>query len=144
MTTTATPMTTTVGFTGTRQGMTQEQKTAVRDLLLQLRPTTVHHGDCIGADQEFHDLVRYYLTGTIIEAHPMEPATYRAYCKADVIHPAAAPLARNQVIVKQSDTMIATPAEACKPACLRGKGTWATINYTQKQGKRLFLLSGNI
>ncbi len=48
-----------VGFTGTRKGMTEFQKTEVRRLLTEYmhgRDMEAHHGDCIGADTDFHNI----------------------------------------------------------------------------------------
>ena len=44
-----------IGFTGTRQGMTAEQKSALRNLL-DGGAGDFHHGDCIGADSEAHGI----------------------------------------------------------------------------------------
>jgi hypothetical protein len=46
---------TSIGFTGTRQGMTAEQKSALRNLL-DGGAGDFHHGDCIGADSEAHGI----------------------------------------------------------------------------------------
>jgi len=43
-----------VGFTGTSQGMTRPQQEAVAALLLDPVPNEAHHGNCVGADAEFH------------------------------------------------------------------------------------------
>jgi len=49
-----------IGFTGTQQGMTQHQKDMV-ELILTFHKYTpgieeVHHGGCIGADEQFHTI----------------------------------------------------------------------------------------
>jgi len=59
-----------VGFTGTRAGMTSEQRTTVNRLLRELAPIWAHHGDCIGSDDQFHDLAK--LAGAKIMLHPPE------------------------------------------------------------------------
>jgi hypothetical protein len=55
------PTTRHIGFTGTRHGMTPAQRHAVSQLIAELAAGaafTAHHGDCVGADAEFHDLCR--------------------------------------------------------------------------------------
>jgi len=50
--------TTDIGSTGTRHGMTAEQRAAVAQLIVGLAAGvafTVHHGDCVGANAELHD-----------------------------------------------------------------------------------------
>lgn len=47
-----------LGFTGTRQGMTDYQQAQVRRFLVAYQCTILHHGDCIGADaQALLDLI---------------------------------------------------------------------------------------
>jgi hypothetical protein len=48
-----------IGFTGTRYGMTPDQRSAIARLIAETagpEPFFAHHGDCIGADAEFHEL----------------------------------------------------------------------------------------
>jgi len=45
-----------IGFTGARQGMTEGQKSALRDLLASHSGVVLHHGDAVGADAEAHDI----------------------------------------------------------------------------------------
>jgi uncharacterized protein YyaL (SSP411 family) len=49
-----------VGFTGTREGMTDAQQASVLRLLLELDPHGIHHGDSVGADAQSHDLPDSY------------------------------------------------------------------------------------
>jgi hypothetical protein len=44
-----------IGFTGTQDGMTDQQKSMLRDLL-DGGTGEFHHGDGIGADSEAHDI----------------------------------------------------------------------------------------
>lgn len=129
-----------VGFTGTRHGMTAEQRAAVQALLVKLAALDElcgHHGDCVGADAEFHDIVRPLARTVVI--HPPIDDAHRAFCKsADEWRPAITHLARNRCIVIESAVMIATPYEADRQ--LRG-GTWYTIDYTQKQDHPLAVVA---
>lgn len=45
-----------IGFIGTSKGMTPYQKQRVSELLRELTPALVRHGDCVGADTEFHQI----------------------------------------------------------------------------------------
>jgi hypothetical protein len=62
-------MTEHLGFTGTKAGMTKEQQKTVMWLLKEFEPINVHHGCCIGADEEFHDLVERWTT-IVRHLHP--------------------------------------------------------------------------
>ncbi len=126
-----------VGFTGTRQGMTEEQAASVRGLLCSLRPTEVHHGDAIGADSDFHNLVRTWCPDCVIHVHPCNLSDQRRFCQADVLYEVLPPLLRNSDIVKAADVMIATPAEAQEQ--IRG-GTWSTIRKARQAGKPLHIV----
>jgi len=50
-------LTTVVFFTGTREGMTNEQREAVREILFARDVFSAHHGMCVGADHQFHEIV---------------------------------------------------------------------------------------
>lgn len=114
-----------VGFTGTRRGMSRAQLDAVRYLLdevLLLNGFIAHHGDCIGADEEFHRICREPRGGPV--AIVIHPSTHhlRAFCEGDEVLDPMPPLERNRAIVAASDVMIAAPLDER----MRG-GTWATI-----------------
>jgi hypothetical protein len=126
-----------IGFTGTRHGMTSNQKRIVAHLLRKLQPFEVHHGDCIGADAEFHDLAKS--VGLII-VHPPNFATNRAFCKAALISKPKHYLVRNRDIVDSSDCIIATPASSVEE--VRG-GTWYTIRYARKMKKSVLIVFPN-
>src|ERR1700730_19108648 len=64
------------GFTGTRQGMTAEQKSALRNFL-DGGVGEFHHGDCIGADSEAHDIADECGYGIIL--HPPTNYSERAW-----------------------------------------------------------------
>lgn len=126
-----------IGFTGTRHGMSEEQRVAVMRVLedqldgamMAARLGFVaHHGDCVGADAQFHEIVLWGFRplGSWIDVHP-GPAgdRHRAYSSGyDRIHDPQHHMARNRAIVAVSNIMIAAPFE---PTPQKRGGTWATI-----------------
>lgn len=120
-----------VGFTGTREGMTDAQRAKVNRLLRELAPIWAHHGDCIGADDQFHDLAK--LAGAKIMLHPPEKAGLRAFRIGDDIAFEKPYLSRNQDIVNACEVLIATPKEAEEQTT---GGTWYTIRYARNQGRK--------
>jgi len=46
-----------IGFRGTRDGMTDQQKESLRQVLAEYQPDEFHHGDFVGADAEAHEIV---------------------------------------------------------------------------------------
>jgi hypothetical protein len=123
-----------MGFTGTRKGMTERQKAVFRDQLLALKPDIFRHGDCIGADADAHELVRKHCPKARIIIYPANSIGYRAFCKGDVARPMMNPLFRNKMIVEAAELLVAFPDT--KKERLRS-GTWATIRYARKIGKRV-------
>lgn len=118
------------GFTGTQRGMTQEQKETLRGILAG-RDGEFHHGDCIGADAEAHDIAVEVGLQPII--HPPDNPTKRAFKQArpriTFVRQAKPYLERNHDIVDETIELIATPGEGTPQ--LRS-GTWATIRYARK------------
>ena len=94
-----------IGCSGTRDGMTREQLLAVGrhvGRLLPLEPPVLHHGGCVGADRQFHDIFRAeYGNGVRIVIHPAgdQPADLCDWGDADELLPARPSLERNRDIV---------------------------------------------
>ena len=123
-----------VGFTGTQKGMTARQKTDFADWLPRLDALQFHHGDCIGADAEAHDVADDLGVVTVI--HPPIIMVKRAFKDGDTILPSKEYLERNHDIVEVADILIACPSG---PEELRS-GTWATIRYAMKRGVNTLIL----
>lgn len=125
-----------VGFSGTREGMTALQRAHVRELLRGLAPAEAHHGDCIGADEQFHLLV-YYDNGPRVVGHPPSNNQMRAYCGFDFCHVPKPYLERNRDIVDEVDVLIACPKSDVEE--LRS-GTWATVRYARTLGRKIYFV----
>lgn len=131
-----------VGFTGTQRGMTERQVKKFLAFLSRgrLQITEFHHGDCIGADEESHILVAQVLGADKIYIHPPEDDKKRAYMKSPHVARVRPYLERNRVIVNATDVLIAAPKTMVRPTNLRGQGTWSTIIYAEKHGKKVIFL----
>lgn len=129
-----------IGFTGTRHGMSSEQHAR---LVLEIDRVVdiddwfiAHHGDCVGADAEFHAIVRPLPNGQIV-IHPglSSDSLVMAGCLGDWNRPANTYLARNQDIVNESHVMFAAPPTN---QMHEYGGTWRTIRMATaalKKGK---------
>lgn len=138
------------GFTGTRNGMTSEQRTAVNRFLKgyihgviegvarredDTEQITGVHGDCIGADVDFDAICKTLWIPTKIR--PCTFANMRANCDAEELAEPKAPMARNRDIVADADIMIACPPN--KERIKSGSGTWATIGFAEKANKPIYI-----
>jgi len=129
-----------IGFTGTRNGMSDAQKTALVALLKKYTTrdnVTVHefhHGGCEGADLEAGAIASKLKYHIVI--HPGGATYLPKGIKAAVKDPKPN-LVRNQDIVNAVDLVIAAPRTSTEE--LRS-GTWATIRYAKRQNKALRML----
>lgn len=128
-----------IGITGTKEGMTYEQYEVYKKYSNMIGKYTLHHGDCIGVDCE----IQYYTssnTGNHIVVHPPENKKYQCYRRTTdnmTILKSKDYLERNKDIVNDSDVMFACPKE--NEEQLRS-GTWATIRYSRKMKKPLYII----
>lgn len=132
------------GFTGTRDGMTPQQKWAVRCLLLD--GTHFHNGCARGSDSE--SAIIAWLLGIPITAHPASNVNWydRVHIRAQEVREPMPPLVRNKIIVEESTKIIATPKETYeypRGGPPRGSGTWATIREARRRQKPLLLVWPN-
>lgn len=124
-----------LGFTGTQQGMTEDQKMAFEDILA-CGAKVLHHGDCRGADAQAWRLARTHGFKTV--CHPPNVPKKRAFTMPNEETREELPyLVRNQRIVDESEILIATPKGFEEE--LRS-GTWATIRYAQRRKKPVVII----
>lgn len=123
-------MTVRVGFTGTRVGMTPDQRLTVAALLDDVSISWVHHGDCIGADADFHRIAR--AQGLKIKGHPPTEPALRAWCDFDEIAEPKPYLDRDRDIVAETAWLIATPKESVRRSY---GGTWRTVGFASEATK---------
>lgn len=121
-----------IGFTGTREGMSQNQKEQFILKCDELGITEFHHGDCEGADAEAHDIVREFFPHVWIEVYPPKSTYRQAFRKGDKHHPPESYLTRDYKIVQNTDFLIGAPKSDTE---IIRSGTWTTIRYGRKLKK---------
>jgi len=133
-----------LGFTGTRrEGFpTINQIAAVNTLItLVIHPQNVHHGDCIGSDEWFHQAMKHSSRKRvpIVHVHPPDNPRYRAFRDTDVSYEPKPYMMRNQDIVDAVSILIATPDGLEEMR----SGTWATIRRARKKGIPIYIIYPN-
>lgn len=126
-----------VGFTGTQIGMSQHQKEQFVVLLMDLQPTEFHHGDCIGADDDAHAIVKEFFPDVKIHIHPPSNTQKQAFNSGDIHNVPKPYLDRNKDIVSETHVLIGVPKEDEEQ--LRS-GTWSTIRYAKKLKREVYIL----
>ena len=134
-----------IGFTGTQNGLTDKQKKVLYNLIEPWPYASYHHGDCIGADKQFHTLVHKLSHDTIsrIVIHPPINPSKRAWCTGGHVLQPKPYLTRDRDIVNNCDWLIACPSEDYEKI---RSGTWFTVRYARKQTKNITIIfpSGRI
>lgn len=129
-----------VGVTATRYGLTAPQVLTAADRLMAWRDQRgareLHHGDCIGGDEEVAEIARDL--GYRLVCHPPASRRFRAFVKSDEYRPPAPYLTRNHNVVDTVHGMLALPSGDVEQ--LRS-GTWATVRYARKVGRPLVVVS---
>jgi len=125
-----------VGFTGTREGMTQSQKEQFVLKFYELNVCEFHHGDCRGADEEANNIVREFFPDVFIVIHPPRLTYQRAYCKGDEIREPDDYLPRDRRIVDYTDALIGAPKFDKEDK----SGSWYTIRYARASGKDFYVM----
>jgi hypothetical protein len=122
-----------IGFTGSREGMSNKQKEQFVLLLQDMGMTEFHHGDCEGADAEAHDIVREFFPDVRIVVHPPFKSSKRAYKNGDEIREPDDYLPRDERIVNETMFLFGAPKSNIE---LKRSGTWYTIRYARRKDKQ--------
>jgi hypothetical protein len=133
----------TVGFTGTRNGMTPPQRETVGRLLQSLRPDKTRDGLGVGADAEFAALAASLSPRPFLVGHPGVSSRGGGNerrgddARHDIVLAEQTHFKRNRVIVDNSDVLVAAPP--CQPLPESG-GTAYTVGYARKVAKPLVVV----
>jgi hypothetical protein len=122
------------GFTGTRNGMTDEQHEWIRQSIIYRLPRAVHHGACVGSDEQLHHMVlalQTYVPIRIVVHPPINEKFMMS--KEDFDHPLVVVLPAKDYHPRNHDIVDATPRLVATPEgpeeLLPRSGTWSTIRY---------------
>lgn len=132
----------TLGFTGTQKGTTLKQRMTLRELVQSFHPEEVHHGDCVGADSEFHQ-ISLEDSWAQIHIHPPIDQSKRAFCNLRtpedrlVLYPTLYYLQRNKNIVLATGYLIACPKQFEE---IVRSGTWSTIREARRQNRVISII----
>lgn len=124
-----------VGFTGSRDGITEPQRTTLASMLQAWKTLRFHHGDCVGADDQAANIA--HDCGIEIVSHPATSRRLRAFNRfAKVERPKRPYLARNRDIVAECDILVACPKESTPQYA---GGTWFTYRYASSRRPTLLI-----
>lgn len=129
-----------VGVTATRDGLTIPQLIRAAGFLARSvtsdnKGHQLHHGDCIGGDDQLAELA--YRMGFENIGHPPINESKRAHnAYTHVWRPPKDYHPRNHDIVNESAIIFGAPKDYSPKA---NSGTWATIRYAQAQKKMVYV-----
>jgi hypothetical protein len=116
-----------IGFTGTRNETTLEQRNAFRIRFDRARPPIeLHHGCCLGADEDAMSIGAY----RHVVGHPPTDRSFWSSYANDLSNEVREPkpyLERNKAIVDETDELWAMPDSPESPG-----GVWVVIRYARK------------
>jgi hypothetical protein len=124
-----------IGFTGTRNGMSIRQRMEIWRLMGTSDATELHHGDCVGADAQAHDIGVEFAWR--VDVHPPSDDRLRAFCEpanGGIMHDPKPYHERNADIVAACDILFAAPSRSAKG------GTWWTIGHAEEIGRPVVIV----
>lgn len=124
-----------LGITGTRFGCTTEQFSSVKTMIFDLTPNVIHHGDCVGVDEEVDKIARTLGIDRVI--HPPEDGSLRSWCFGGEIKPAQPYLIRNQNIVTETELLLCVPSTVTEEI---RSGTWFTVRFARSLGRPIIFV----
>jgi hypothetical protein len=135
-----------LGYTGTKKGMTFQQKDRIVEFIDKLEKIELkgfdgywlhgHHGDCQGGDKEFHEILLEY--GSYIVVHPPVNNKYRAFCQLyNKIREPKPYGVRDKDIVKECEMLIAAPVGYQEEL---HSGTWWTVRIARRLKRNTYII----
>lgn len=130
-----------LGFTGTRKGLSSDQVILLHWDIEDSEADLLIHGGAEGADEVADDAAAR--ANIPIEIYPCIAHRFLLWTEIGDgvvrrVHAPTPPLIRNQIIARRCDRLIATPAGEEEEM---RSGTWATVRYARKAGKRVTIIT---
>lgn len=129
-----------IGITGTRNGLTDFQRSELTSLLKVFREEfeEFHHGDCVGVDVQAAKIAKDH--GYSIIGHPPSKTNLRGFFESDVNMAQFGYLERDRNIVNAVDLLIVCPKENDHQDI---GGTWYTHDYAVKKNVNRIIIYPN-
>lgn len=125
-----------IGFTGTREGMTDEQRQSLENLFRNAPGNSVlHHGDCIGSDEQAAKQADGFKIATV--CHPPKSNKLRAFHDSAFTREPLPYLKRDDAIVNESEVLIAAPCGFVEEV---RSGTWYTVRRAREKGIKIYII----
>lgn len=120
-----------IGFFGTREGLSEHQKSTFHYFFLRIRRDVhFHHGDGLGADYSAHAIA--LRRGSTVIIHPPLDTRQRAFASgAFSVLPAKGTTERTLDIIRASDYVFAAPAGERKD--MPQSETWTAISLAIRE-----------
>lgn len=136
-----------LGFTGTRESVTESQVALFVNLVTAAFPAELHTGCCDGADEfatvkiASMNMDRILLSQSVckIVGHPPDNGAFlslRAISMCDESRQPKPYLARNRNIVDETTNLIAMPKGSEEVR----SGTWSTVRYARSLGRKIAII----
>jgi NADPH-dependent glutamate synthase beta subunit-like oxidoreductase len=129
-----------IGFTGTRNGMTEDQCKTFLELIARYNPVEFHHGCCKGADLQAHKLLKKHIAIKRIGHPPLNLKLAEIPSDLDEVREKKPYLVRNDSIVAETEILIAAPEDYEEKV---KSGTWYTVRKARKGSKNIFIIFPN-
>lgn len=138
---------TVVGFTGTRENLTDHQLSWLYTTLESRSIDIVHHGACVGADTAVH----LAALDSGVPVHVWPPTNMKLIGRdcfqpnvLVTIHPRMPYLNRNREIVNATVGLIALPKHDKQPVdASQWGGTWYTVEFAQRNDRPVMICYPN-
>ena len=130
---------TSIGITASREGISAQALETFESILQEFPELEeLHHGDCVGGDEQIHMMMQNIAPEVQLIVHPPIKGDHRANCEgAHVVLPKKDYMVRNHDIVMASEAVIGFPNGNNE---IMRSGTWATLRIARRKNKKIIVV----